>query len=92
MQLLSWSCSPVVGHILAGAWGLLAHQGGWDEMLMVIVPVAAFAGLLYGANRRAGRLGEQSERPSVDAPSAPDDVPRRTTRPREPRNERGGPI
>ena len=92
MQLLSWSCSPVVGHILADAWGLLAHQGGWDEMLMVIVPVAAFAALLYGANRRAGRLGERSGSTSVDPSSAPDGVPSRTTRPPEPRNERGGPI
>lgn len=35
---------------------MLAHQGGWDEMLMVAVPVAVFAGLLYAANRRAGRM------------------------------------
>src|SRR5215813_11421649 len=31
---------------------LLAHQGGWDEMLFVLVPVGAFAGLLALANRR----------------------------------------
>ncbi len=92
MQLLSWSCSPVVGHILADAWVLLAHQGGWDEMLMVIVPVAAFAALLYGANRRAGRLGERSEGNAVDTSAGPDGVPPRATRPPEPRNERGGPI
>ncbi|MDQ2679239.1 MAG: hypothetical protein M3Y51_10890 [Actinomycetota bacterium] len=93
MQLLSWSWSPVVGHILADA-PLFAHQGGWDEMLMVAVPVAAFAALLYGANRRASHLGDGSD------PGAPTDGtdggdggsgPSRPRAP-EPRNERGGPI
>ena len=37
---------------------LLAHQGGWDEVLLVAAPIAAFAGLLWVANRRAARLGE----------------------------------
>lgn len=32
---------------------LLAHQGGWDEILLVLVPIALFAGLLVVANRRA---------------------------------------
>ena len=40
---------------------LLAHQGGWDEMLMVIVPVGAFAALLYGANKRAAKLAEHAD-------------------------------
>jgi hypothetical protein len=62
----------VVGHILA-------HQGGWDEMLMVAVPVGIFALLLRAANRRATRLAEQD-----------DDAPERN--PPQPRNERGGPI
>jgi len=34
------------------AW-LIAHQGGWDELLFVLVPIALFAGLLAIANRRA---------------------------------------
>lgn len=38
---------------------VLAHQGGWDEMLMVVVPVGAFAGLLYVANRRASKLDQR---------------------------------
>lgn len=45
----------------AVALDLLAHQGGWDEALMVIVPVGAFAGLLYAANKRAARLQEESD-------------------------------
>ena len=34
------------------AW-LLAHQGGWDELLFVLVPIGLFGGLLAIANRRA---------------------------------------
>jgi hypothetical protein len=47
---------------------VLAHQGGWDEMLMVVVPVGAFAGLLYIANRRASKLGERPPRDDDAAP------------------------
>ncbi|MFN7147916.1 MAG: hypothetical protein ACK4V6_00390 [Microthrixaceae bacterium] len=57
---------------------IVAHQGGWDEMLMVAVPVAAFAGLLYAANKRATKLADRDEQPAIRRP--------------EPRNERGGPI
>jgi hypothetical protein len=39
---------------------LVAHQGGWDEMLFVLVPISLFAGLLALANKRAMR--EQDER------------------------------
>jgi hypothetical protein len=35
---------------------LLAHQGGWDEILMVLAPVLLFALLLRTANRRAERF------------------------------------
>ncbi len=38
---------------LSAAVGLLAHQGGWDEVLMVVVPVAIFIALLRTANQRA---------------------------------------
>lgn len=38
---------------------VVAHQGGWDELLMVLVPIAIFAVLLVIANRRAGNLAEQ---------------------------------
>ena len=36
-----------------GTAALLAHQGGWDEILMVAGPVAVFAFLLWVARRRA---------------------------------------
>lgn len=32
---------------------LVAHQGGWDEILMVAGPLLVFAGVLFLANRRA---------------------------------------
>jgi hypothetical protein len=40
---------------------VLAHQGGWDEVLLVLAPVGVFAFLLYLANRRAGRLVDEDE-------------------------------
>jgi len=39
----------------------LAHQGGWDEVLMVLVPIALFAVLLFVANKRAGRLEDDGD-------------------------------
>ncbi len=40
---------------------VLAHQGGWDELLFVLVPIAMFAGLLAIANRRAARAQADAE-------------------------------
>lgn len=40
---------------------VLAHQGGWDEILLVLAPIAIFALLLYVANRRAARLADDEE-------------------------------
>ena len=34
------------------AYSVLAHQGGWDEILMVVAPCALFFLLLRAANRR----------------------------------------
>ena len=50
--------------------GLLAHQGGWDEILFVLLPIAVFAGLLALANKRAAR--EQAEREARDEGEPPD--------------------
>ena len=32
---------------------IVAHQGGWDEILLVALPIVLFAGLLWLANHRA---------------------------------------
>lgn len=53
---------------------LFAHQGGWDEFLLVAAPVAFFGFLLWLANRRAqSRLeakrqleAQRGERPGGD--------------------------
>jgi len=34
---------------------MLAHQGGWDEALFVLVPLALFGLLLHRAQKRAER-------------------------------------
>lgn len=47
--------------MLVGAAGVFGHQGGWDEMLFVAVPIAIFAGLLWIANKRAGQQEEERE-------------------------------
>jgi hypothetical protein len=49
---------------------LLAHQGGWDEVLFVAVPILIFGGLLAVANRRASRIGRQQ--PPTDRPTGDD--------------------
>ncbi|MDP1820112.1 MAG: hypothetical protein Q8K58_09520 [Acidimicrobiales bacterium] len=49
---------------------LLAHQGGWDEILFVLLPIALFAGLLALANHRAAR--DQARR-QAEAEAAPTD-------------------
>ena len=42
---------------------VLAHQGGWDEVLLVLAPIALFSVLLYVANRRAEHLPADDEEP-----------------------------
>ena len=54
---------------LAIGW-LTAHQGGWDELLYVLVPIGLFGGLLAIANKRASSV--QAERDAVDVDSDAD--------------------
>jgi hypothetical protein len=44
---------------------ILAHQGGWDEMLLVVGPIALVAGLLWLARRRVMK-SEPDTHPSVE--------------------------
>ena len=47
---------------------VLAHQGGWDEILLVIAPMVAVAGLLWIAKRRVDRAAaSQRLRPPDDS-------------------------
>lgn len=45
---------------------LLAHQGGWDEILFVLMPLVIFAGLLMAARRRVDRLDDDGEATKAD--------------------------
>jgi hypothetical protein len=57
--------------VLSTAVTVLAHQGGWDEILMVLTPIAVFALLLKLANSRANRA--QAERSASESgPSEPE--------------------
>lgn len=51
---------------------LLAHQGGWDELVFVLAPLLVFAGLLLVAKRRVdrGETGQQGESGDVLAETA----------------------
>ncbi len=44
---------------------IFGHQGGWDEALMVLVPIAIFVGLLLLANKRAKAI--QAKRAQTDS-------------------------
>jgi hypothetical protein len=46
---------------------VLAHQGGWDEMLFVALPLGLFAFLLFIANRKAqAQLDEEEREPDSE--------------------------
>lgn len=45
---------------------LLAHQGGWDEILFVLAPLGVFAILLMVARRRVGRMEDDDRAPDRD--------------------------
>lgn len=57
--------------IAVAGLGVLAHQGGWDEILFVLVPISIFAGLLALANKRATRSLAAAE--STDDAEVPSD-------------------
>jgi len=40
---------------------VLAHQGRWDEALIVLVVICLFVGLLWLANARAGQHATEDD-------------------------------
>jgi hypothetical protein len=56
---------------------ILAHQGGWDEMLLVAGPIIVVVALLRMAERRARRNRAEHEADSSDQNSkstAPNEI------------------
>ncbi len=45
---------------------LLAHQGGWDEILLVLGPIAVIIGLLKLAKNRVDRNAKNDNAKSGD--------------------------
>ena len=50
---------PVRSCVVTSAALLLAHQGGWDEVLLIGGPIVAIAALLAVAKRRVDRIAAQ---------------------------------
>ena len=50
---------------------VLAHQGGWDEALFVVVPMIVLVGLLALAQRRA-KAEHEAEHGAGQAPGSRD--------------------
>jgi hypothetical protein len=50
--------------------GVLAHQGGWDEILLVAAPIAVIVLVLWQATRRAERQAAQREQDDANSPIA----------------------
>ena len=44
---------------MIGGW-ILAHQGGWDEILIIIGPIAAIVGIVALVRRRLHREAQES--------------------------------
>ena len=53
-----------LGGVIGAPGWLVAHQGGWDELFFVLLPISLFGVLLAVANRRAAKLeAEQDDEP-----------------------------
>ncbi len=51
---------------MADSYLVLAHQGGWDELLLVAGPILVFVFLLRVANKRAEEKVREREAASTD--------------------------
>lgn len=40
---------------------ILAHQGGWDEILIIIGPIAAIVGIVALVRRRLSREAQETD-------------------------------
>jgi predicted MFS family arabinose efflux permease len=65
-----------VGAVPAPLASVLAHQGGWDEILFVLAPLGLFAWLLMLARRRAERMGLDGDAADQDGSGSAAAAPR----------------
>ena len=54
--------------------GVLAHQGGWDEILWVLAPIAVMVWLLRVASQRIRSDGAAAKASGAQPASEPNDV------------------
>ena len=64
---------PVPARHTGTVMAIFAHQGGWDELILVAAPVAVIAVLLVLADKRAKRA---LEAPKPESPDSGDGPPR----------------
>jgi uncharacterized membrane protein len=55
---------------MARSTAMIAHQGGWDEILLVLGPIAVIIGLLMLARKRVA-AAEQKQEPKGQRPPPP---------------------
>jgi hypothetical protein len=48
-------------NIVDDVTAVLAHQGGWDEILLVVAPMVIVGGLLWIAKRRVDRAAAATQ-------------------------------
>jgi hypothetical protein len=70
--------------------GLLAHQGGWDEILLVLGPIVLISGLLVLAKRRVDRAASRPIREAAELDPAQLDPAQRDPNQRDPAQR--GPV
>ncbi|HAS12874.1 MAG TPA: hypothetical protein DCS55_20560 [Acidimicrobiaceae bacterium] len=55
--------------VTVAAMRMLAHQGGWDEILFVLAPLLIFGGLLALARKRVDQMESDDAAPSAGDPA-----------------------
>lgn len=63
-----WRCATGDGILRGVIVTVLAHQGGWDEVLLAASPFVVFGVLLAVANRRSARAGGEPDPTGDETP------------------------
>ena len=65
-KLVNYGLSARPPRLAGWAATVLAHQGGWDEALLVAGPLLLFAGIIWNAKRRAVRQSQTQTQTGSD--------------------------